>query len=104
MSKIQPLTGLYQITGSKMTRADLNGHLQIVTRKQVTPSKPALYIVFKHPENPRGEYVSSMYQTDDPMVYRIETGGQHYAVRHVTPETVVIDPWQTDSPYINHYL
>jgi hypothetical protein len=104
MVNIPPLTGLYKITGTKLRKEDQTGYLQIVTRKEVTPSKPELYIVSKTPENPRGQYVSSMYQTDDPKVYRIETGGKHYAVKYVTPETVTIDPWQTDSPYINHYL
>lgn len=104
MANIPPLQGLYQITGTKLRKEDLNGHLQILTRKQVTPSKPALYIVLKTPDNPRGQYVSSMYQTDNPQVFRIESGGQYYAVTHVTPETVTIDQWTTDSQYINHYL
>jgi hypothetical protein len=101
MANIPPLTGLYQITGSKLRKADLNGHLQIVTRKQVTHSKPANYIVSKTPDNPRGEYVSSLYPTSDPLTWRLESGGQWYTLTHTSPDTVTIVPVYINGTFVS---
>lgn len=92
MVKLLQLVGIYTLTGTKMTKDDLTGHLQIVTRKQVTLSKPIHYIVYKSPEYPRGEYISSMYPTDDPRVYRMESGGQWYTVTQTSQTRADILP------------
>jgi hypothetical protein len=102
MAKLNQLAGVYNVTGRKLTKADLNGSLQVLQRKAVTPSKPVNYIVAKTPDNPRGEYISSLYPTPDPLVWRLESGGQWYTLTHTSPATVSIVPVYLNGTFVSN--
>jgi hypothetical protein len=101
MAKVNQLAGVYNVTGRKLTKADLNGSLQVLQRKTVTPSRPVNYIVAKTPDNPRGEYISSLYPTPDPLTWRLESGGQWYTLTHTSPDTIAIVPVYINGTFVS---
>jgi hypothetical protein len=102
MAKLNQLVGVYNVTGRKLTKADLSGSLEVLQRKTVTHSKPPTYIIIKTPENPRGQYISSLYPTPDPLVWRLESGGQWYTLTHTSPATVSIVPVYLNGTFVSN--
>jgi len=88
--KVADLIGTYQRQGSKFTKADLIGCLQVSNRKAVTATKPPLFLLYKTPG--ADQYVSSMYPvTGASDVYKIEWKGQIAFVK-LDSESVTITP------------
>lgn len=103
MTKLSQLIGHFQKKGSKLTRKDFLGFLQIGTRKQVTPTKPPKFLIYKTPDQEM--YISSMYPLNEPIeAYKIEYGGQLARVEFTTPEKVVISPFNPVCENINYKL
>jgi hypothetical protein len=91
-AKISQLFGTFKKDGSKLTRADLPGYLQIGKRRNPTPKKPLHFIVYKAEAGE--QYISSMYPLSDALsAFRIEYGGTLARVEYETPDTVIISSW-----------
>lgn len=101
MTKLNDLFGLFQKAGSKLSRANLPGYLQVGKRKTTTPTKPPYFIVYKTAESQ--QYISSMYPLNDAQdAYKIEYGGMLARVEYTTPDTVIISPWEKVCVNINY--
>lgn len=101
MTNLTELFGIFQKTGSKLTRTDLPGFLQIGTRRNSTSKKSPYFIVYKTPEGDR--YISSMYPLNDAKsTFKIEYGGTLARVEYTTPDTVIISPWEQVCMNINY--
>ena len=86
--KIADLIGTYQKSGSKMSKADIIGCLQVSQRKSVSTTKPPLFLLYKTPE--QTQYVSSMYPIPGkPDVYKIDWKG-HIAFVKLTSDSATI--------------
>jgi hypothetical protein len=86
--KIDDLVGTYQRSGSKMSKADIIGCLQVSQRKAISTTKPPLFLLYKTPE--QTQYVSSMYPIPGkPDVYKIDWKG-HIAFVRLTQYSATI--------------
>ncbi len=86
--KIDDLVGTYQRSGSKMSKADIIGCLQVSQRKAISTTKPPLFLLYKTPE--QTHYVSSMYPIPGkPDVYKIDWKG-HIAFVRLTQDSATI--------------
>lgn len=74
------LTGIYSKIGSHLIPQTASAHKLILHhRKEVTAKKPAQYVMLTTGGKP--VYLSSLYPTDSPNTFILESGGQYY---HIT--------------------
>lgn len=67
----------YHKTGAYLTPVQADTHQLIIhTRKEATPKKPAFYLMVK--AGKQVKYLSSMYPTDTPNTYILESGRTYY--------------------------
>ena len=70
--------GQYQRTGSTF-KSSTGISIAVATRKNFTPSKPKEFLIYRTPEDQRGQFFSSIYPHPDGRYYA-DHNGQKYSL------------------------
>lgn len=93
------LEGTYQRDKSNFVSSAKNFILTLTTRANTTPKKPPLFLIYKASDNPKGVYVSSLYESvsqdtktskNEPLTYLFDWQGVKYTMT-ITDTSAVIN-------------